>query len=160
MGEETITLTQEELTQRVEEAVANATKELEAKHNKAMYDLRQENKNLKNASKSAEDLKKEQDEALVNELNELRAYKKSSQIGERLAKEGLPSYFKNDNRLLNSTDDDFDKVIKTIKKEYEDTLPKGNQNSTVIKTSGQTPVVAKDQAKAEFGQALKELVGR
>lgn len=160
MGEETITLTQEELTQRVEEAVANATKELEAKHNKTMYDLRQENKNLKNASKSAEDLKKEQDEALVNELNELRAYKKSSQIGERLAKEGLPSYFKNDNRLLNSTDDDFDKVIKTIKKEYEDTLPKGNQNSTVIKTSGTTPVVDKDQAKAEFGQALKELVGR
>ena len=50
MEDTTITLTQAEFDAKVEEAVANATKDLEAKHNKDMYALRKENKDLKNAN--------------------------------------------------------------------------------------------------------------
>lgn len=156
----TITLTQAEFDAKVEEAVANATKNLETKHNQDMYALRQENKKLKDASKSSEDLKKEQDEETQRELTELRAFKKNTIIGERLAKEGLPSYFKNDTRLLNANDNDFDKVVKDIKKEYEATLPKGNPHSTVVPSGGNNnaPTSEKDKANAEFGRALQELI--
>lgn len=159
--EDTITLTEAELSAKVEEAVANATKELEAKHNKSMYELRQENKKLKDATKDQETLKKEQDEEVVRELNELRAYKKQSMISERLAKEGLPSFLKNDSRLINASDDDFEKVIKEVKKDYDAIAPKGSQHSTVVQTSSTKPELSdKDKANAEFGQALKKLVGR
>lgn len=159
--EDTITLTQAELDAKVQEAVAEATKDLDAKHNKAMYELRQENKNLKNASKSQEEIAREQDEATQKELNELRSYKKGVELEKRLAKEGLPSHYRYDVRLLNASEDDFDKVLKGIKKEYDDLQPKGNQHSSVINTSGQTPQLSeKDKANAEFGQALKTLVGR
>lgn len=164
MEENTITLTEAELTARVEEAVQTATKELEAKHNKAMYDLRQENKQLKDATKSQEDLKREQDEAVLNELNELRAYKRSSQISERLAKENLPSYFKNDARLLNANDDDLDKAIKDVKKDYEASLPKGNQVSSVVKTNtldGKPNSGSQQEVAFEaFAETLGQIVGR
>lgn len=165
MEDTTITLTQAELDARVEEAVANATKDLEAKHNKDMYALRKENKDLKNANLSQEEIEKrvreEQDEAIKTELAELRSFKKQSILADKLAKEGLPSYFKNDYRLINAEDGDLDKAIKQVKKEYEDSLPKGNPHSTIITTSGNQPQVNdKDKANAEFGQALKELVGR
>lgn len=161
MEENTITLTQAELDAKVEEAVANATKELESKHNKAMYDLRQENKNLKNANKSQEDLAKEQDEEVKRELDELRAFKKSTVLRDRLAKEGLPSHYQYDTRLINATDDEFEKVLKGIKKEYDDLQPKGNPHSTVVQTSGNKPQVSeKDKANQEMAQALAQVIGR
>lgn len=118
------------------------------------------------STKSAEELAqqkvKEQQEAEAKELQELRAFKKTSILAEKLAKENLPSYFKNDNRLLNAEDGDVDKVIKDIKKEYEASLPKGATYSTVVPTSGsnQPDATEKDAANAALGQALKELVGR
>ena len=143
--EDTITLTQAELDAKIEEAVKKNTETLEAKHNTDMYNLRQENKKLKDAGKSQEDLMKEKDEAIAKELAELRGFRKQSIISERLAKEGLPSYFKNDSRLLSAEDGDMDKQIKIIKKEYEETLPKGNTHSTVVKaSSGQTPTQKTD----------------
>lgn len=165
MEDTTITLTQAEFDAKVEEAVANATKDLEAKHNKDMYALRKENKDLKNANLSQEEIEKrvreEQDEQIKNELEALRSFKKQTILADRLAKEGLPNYFKNDYRLINAEDGELDKAIKQVKKEYEDSLPKGNPHSTIITTSGNQPQVGNsDKAKAEFGQALKDLVGR
>lgn len=116
----------------------------------------------KSAEQLAEERIKEQQEKDANELAELRAFKKSSVLGEKLAKEGLPSYFKNDNRLLTAEEGDLDKVIKDVKKEYEATLPKGSQVSTVVKTGGATqptttPVDAANQALA---QVLGDIVGK
>lgn len=168
MADETITLTQAELDARVEEAVASATKDLEKKHNAEMYNARKEIKDLKNANLSQEELEKkvreEQDEAITKELNELRSFKKGKVLEERLAKEGLPSYLKNDIRLLNADDDSFDKVLKGVKAEYEATLPKGNQHSTVVRTGGKGATTGgnndKTEVYGEFAQSLKDLVGR
>ena len=161
MEDNTITLTQAELDAKINEAVETATKDIISKHNNDMAKLRKENTDLKNASKSQDQLKQEQDEAVANELAELRAYKKGKVIEDRLAKEGLPTFLKNDSRLLNASDDDFEKVIKEVKKDYESVLPKGSQHSTVVQTGGAKATISeKDKANAEFGQALKELVGR
>ena len=160
--EDTITLTQEELNAKINEAVETATKDINSKHNDAMAKLRKENTELRNASKSQEQLKVEQDQAIQDELNELRAFKKSKVIEDRLVKEGLPTFFKNDSRLLNASDEDFDKIVKEVKKDFENNIPKGNQHSSVIQTSTATPSIRqseKDRANEEFGRALKQLVG-
>lgn len=168
MEEQTITLTQAELDARVEEAVANATKDLEKKHNTEMYNARKEIKDLKNANLSQEELEKkvreEQDEAIKSELADLRAFKKGKLLEDKLAKEGLPTYFKNDTRLLNAEDGDFDKVLKSVKAEYESTLPKGNQHSSVIKTGGKGAATGgnndKEAIYGEFASSLQKLVGK
>ena len=160
MESETITLTQAELDAKVEEAVKSATDELVKKHNKEMYDSRQELKKLKDASKDQETLKREHDEEIERELNDLRAFKRTSIIGDKLAKEGLPTYLKNDSRLINAEDGELDKVIKIVKKDYEDSIPRGNAHSNVIPTGGTAPVDNKEDAKVQFGKALKDLVGR
>lgn len=159
--EDTITLTQAELDAKVQEAVESATKDIVAKHNNDMAKLRKENTELRNASKTQEQLKEEQDEAITNELNELRSYKKGKVLEERLAKEGLPTFLKNDIRLLNATDETFEKVLKEVRKEYASELPKGSQQSTVVQVSnGQQPTLTdKDKANMEFGKALKSLIG-
>ena len=136
MEEETITLTQAELDAKINEAVETATTNLVSKHNSDMAKLRKENSDLRNANKTQEQLKQEQDEALTNELNDLRSFKKNTILGEKLAKEGLPSYFKNDIRLRDAEEGDLDKAIKEVKKEYEATLPKGNPNTNVIQQGG------------------------
>ena len=128
-----------------------------AKHDQEIKKIKED------AGKSAEEIAqqriKEQQEADAKELAELRAFKKSSVIGEKLAKENLPSYFKNDTRLLSAEDGDMDKVIKDIKKEYEASLPKGSTISSVVQTSGLTPTGdAKEQANREFADALKGIV--
>lgn len=163
MEENTITLTEAEFNAKIEEAVNNATEKLVSKHNGEMATARKEIKALKDASKSQEEIKAEQDAALVEELNDLRAFKKGKVLEDRLAKEGMPSYFKNDSRLLNAKDEDFDKVLRGVKNEYEATLPKGNQHSTVVKTGGKNPQVGtneKTEIYGEFAQSLKTLVGK
>jgi hypothetical protein len=141
------------------------TKEFDNKFAQQRTKHDQEIKKLKeDAGKTAEELAqqqiREQQEKDAKELEELRAYKKGSIIREKLAKEGLPDFFKNDNRLLSAEEGDYDKVIKDIKKEYADSLPKGNQHSTIVQTNGQQQQGAGDgdKAKAEFGKALKDLV--
>lgn len=162
--------TEAELDALITSKIEEATKDLVSKHNGEMASLRTKHnaeiqKVKDQANLSAEEIVaqkvKEQQDADQQELNELRAYKKGKVVEERLAKEGLPSYFKNDNRLLNASDSDFEKVVKEVKKEYEATLPRGNQSSTVVPTStGEKPVSDKDKANAEFGQVLKELINR
>lgn len=157
---ETITLTQSELDAKIKEAVDTATESLISKHNGEMAKMRKENTDLRNASKTQEQLKEEQDQAVQNELNELRAFKKGKVIEEKLAKENMPSYFKNDARLLNASDDDFDKTLAKVKKEYEATLQKGNTHSSVVQTNtGGVQISDKDKANAEMGRVLQELVG-
>lgn len=159
MGEDTITLTQSELDTRIQEAVDTATKDLISKHNGEMAKMRKENTDLKNASKTQEQLKQEQDEEINQELNDLRAFKRQTIIGEKLAKEGLPSHFKYDTRLINAKEEDFDKVLKDIKKDYEQTQPKGSQHSTIVQTTErQAQLSDKDKANQEFANALKGLV--
>lgn len=117
----------------------------------------------KSAEQLAEERIKEQQERDANELAELRNFKKQTILGEKLAKEGLPSYFKNDNRLTSAEDGDLDKVIKEVKKEYELTLPKGNTHSSVVQQSGSKPtqqLSEKEQAYESLGNVLKEVVGR
>jgi len=116
-----------------------------AKHDEEIKKLRADMG--KSAEQLAEERIKEQQEKDANELAELRSFKKTTILGEKLAKEGLPSYFKNDNRLLTAEEGDLDKVIKDIKKEYEATLPKGNTTSSVIQQGGSVnPTHAKTDA--------------
>lgn len=162
--------TEAELQAYVDEQIQAKQTEWESKQNEMFANQRKKHqaeidKIKADAGKSAEEIAqeriKEQQEKDSKELTELRAYKKSNELGKRLEKEGLPTFLKNDSRLINAEDGDLDKVIKSIKKEFEDSLPKGSQHSTVITTqSGNTPNNDSEKAKREFGQALKDLVGK
>lgn len=116
----------------------------------------------KSAEELAEERIKEQQQKDAQELTELRSFKKNTILGEKLAKENLPSYFKNDNRLLTAEDGDIDKVIKDIKKEYEASLPKGNTHSSVVQQGGtMTPSVPKDDqsiANEKMGEFLDNIL--
>lgn len=117
----------------------------------------------KSAEQIAEERIKEQQEKDAKELAELRSYKKNTILAEKLAKEGLPSHFKYDTRLLSAEDGDLDKVIKDVKKEYEATLPKGNTKSTIIQQGGNRVETNKDdhtRALESLGNSIKEIIGR
>ena len=163
--------TEEELTSLIKSEVEKATKELISKHNGEMASLRTKHdadlkKAKEQANLTAEEIAaqkiKEQQEADQQELATLREYTKSKTIEERLTKENLPNHFKYDTRLLNAKEEDFDKVVKDVKNEFEATLPKGNQTSTVVKTGGNTQPSAtpSDAANEAFGQVLGQLVGK
>jgi len=163
--------TEQELQDLIDAKVTEAVDKLNAKHNGEMATMRQKHdaelkKAKEQANLSAEEIAqqkiKEQQDADQKELTELRAFKKSSLLGDKLAKAGLPSYFKNDTRLLNAEDGDIDKVIKDVKREYDDSLPKGATHSTVVTTpSGnqQPSGDAKQQAFDQMGNVLKEVIG-
>ena len=123
-----------------------------AKHDEEIKKLRADMG--KSAEQLAEERIKEQQEKDANELAELRSFKKTTLLGEKLAKEGLPSYFKNDNRLLTAEEGDLDKVIKDVKKEYEATLPKGNTTSSVIQQGGS---VSPNHAKTDADVANEKM---
>ena len=168
--------TEQELNDLISAKVKEATDSLVSKHNGEMAQQRQKfdadlKKAKEQANMTAEELAaqkvKEQQDATIKELNELRAYKKSSMISERLQKENLPSYFKNDQRLMSAEDGDLDKVIKEVKKDYEASLPKGAVHSTVVQTSTQKPLSKgasgeeqKQAAFEEFGQQLNSFIGK
>lgn len=162
--------TEQELNDLIDQKVNEATERLVAKHNGEMANMRQKHdadlkKAKEQANLSAEELAnqkaKEQQEANEKELNELRSYKKTTELSQKLAKEGLPDFLKNDSRLLNAEDGNVDKVIKTIKGEFEQSLPKGARHSTVVQTqtNGSTPSGdAKQEAFGKMAEALKEIV--
>lgn len=142
-----------------------------AKHDGEMASMRKKHdeelkKAKEQANMTAEELAeqkyKEQQEAKDKELDDLRNFKKTTVLGGKLEKEGLPSYFKNDVRLLNAEEGDYDKVIKDIKKEYEADRPKGATHSTVVQNAqgskGGQPQDNKQAAFDAFGEALKEVV--
>ena len=162
--------TEQELNDLIEAKVTEATEKLTAQHNGAMANLRKKHedelKKVKDqASLSAEEIAqekiREENEAKDKELSELRAYKKQSVLMEKLAKEGLPTHFKYDKRLLDAEEGDLDKAIKEVKKDYEQTLPRGATHSTVVPTQTQSVSNTKDtkeQAFEKMGDAIKELI--
>ena len=161
--------TEQELNDLIEAKINEATEKLTAQHNGQMANMRKKyDDDLKKAKEQAgltaeqlaEEKIKEQNEARDKELGELRAYKKSTIITEKLAKEGLPAYFKNDTRLLAAEDGDIDRVIKDVKKDYEATLPKGATHSTVVQTAqGQKPMDDKAELYANVGESIKNALG-
>lgn len=162
--------TEQELNDLIAAKVQEKADEMTAQHNGAMANMRKKYENdlakaKEQAGKTAEEIAqeriKEQQEADQKELAELRAYKKSGEISKRLAKEGLPDFFKNDTRLLNAEDGTVDKVIKDIKKEYDASLPRGATHSTVVQTSttgGNPQETEKDKAFEKMGEAIKSLI--
>ena len=165
--------TEQELNDLIEAKVNEATEKLTAQHNGAMANLRKKydddlKKAKEQANLSAEELAqekiKEESEAKDKELNELRAYKKQSVLTEKLAKEGLPAHFKYDTRLLNAEEGELDKVIKDVKKEYDQTLPKGATHSTVVQTSTTSAQPKSDDKQTAafeaLGSALQQALGK
>ena len=162
--------TEQELNDLIAAKVQEATAEQEAKHNGQMATLRKKydddlKKAKEQAGKTAEELAqeriKEQQEHDAQELTELRQFKKNTVLSEKLKKEGLPDFFKNDTRLLNAEDGNLDKVIKDIKKEYEQYQPKGATHSTVVQTQNQNVNKQQDDKSVAFekmGDAIKELI--
>ena len=162
--------TEQELNDLIAAKVQEATAEQEAKHNGQMATMRKKydddlKKAKEQANMTAEQIAaekvKEQQEHDAQELAELRQFKKNTVLSEKLKKEGLPDFFKNDTRLLNAEDGNLDKVIKDIKKEYEQYQPKGATHSTVVQTnanSGNPQASDKEQAFEKMGDAIKELI--
>lgn len=166
--------TEQELNDLIAANVQAKVEELTAKHNSDMASQRIKYENdikkaKEQANMSAEQIAqekiKEQQEHDAQELAELRQFKKNTVLSEKLKKEGLPDFFKNDTRLLNAEEGNVDKVIKDIKKEYEQYQPKGATHSTVVQTntnSGNTQASDKEQAKEQayekMGDAIKELI--
>jgi hypothetical protein len=146
---ETITLTAEELDEKikdaVEKAVAETTETLNKKHSDEMAQQRKKAKAdtekaveqaVANANLSAEEqaAKKIEEErrAEQEELAQLRLEKKINDRANKLKEKGLPDFFKNDSRLLNANDEEVDSVIATIEKEYKGSLPQGATVSTNV----------------------------
>lgn len=162
--------TEQELNDLIATKVQEKADELTAQHNGQMASMRKKydddlKKAKEQANMTAEQIAaekvKEQQEHDAQELAELRQFKKNSVLTEKLKKEGLPEFFKNDTRLLNAEDGNLDKVIKDIKKEYEQYQPKGATHSTVVPTQNQAITKSEDGKSAAFekmGDALKELI--
>lgn len=168
---ETLPKTEQELTALIEAKVKEATDQLEAKHNGAMATMRQKydadiKKAREQANLTAEELAKqkieEQREADQKELAELRNYKKTNELSQKLDKAGLPQHFKYDTRLLNAEDGSLDKTISEVKKEYEATLPKGATHSTVVNSGGGTQTNKGGDKSALYesvGSTIREALG-
>lgn len=163
--------TEQELNDLIAQKVQEKTDELTSQHNGQMANMRKKYesdlaKAKEQANMTAEQIAaekvKEQQEHDAQELAELRQFKKNSVLGEKLKKEGLPDFFKNDTRLINADDSSIDKVIKDIKKEFDAYQPKGATHSTVIPTQSQTLPKGgndgKDAAYEQMGDALKKLI--
>lgn len=160
--------TEQELQAIIDSAVKQATDEIVSKHNGEMATLRTRHsaeldKVRKEANMSAEELAKQKASELAEqqaqELSDLRNFKKQTILKEKLANSNLPSYFVNDTRLLSAEEGELDKVIKSVKNEYEASQPKGTTHSTVVQTSGAKPQTTdKDKANELMGNALKQLV--
>ena len=140
--------TDEQVKEMLEKAKAEKEAELVAKHNQDMANLRQKDKEEKDkavakaieeAKLSAEELAKkkaeEENKAREQEIAELKAFKQKAELKDALEKAECPTLFINDSRLLNSTNENRDEVIKTIKAEWESTLPNGARTNTNTKTN-------------------------
>lgn len=162
--------TEAELSALIEAAVSKKVEEMTSEHNKAFAAERtkheselkkaREQANLSNEEKLKAQLE-EQREKDKAELDELRLFKKNAVISQRLAKENLPDYFKNDYRLINSTDEDFEKNLKSVKSDYESSKPKGTTHSSVVQTNvaGSNSQSSTDAANQEMAQAIEKIIG-
>lgn len=162
---EKIELTEEELQAKIDEAVktkvAEKEAELKKQHDSDMAQMRisakdAQEKAVKKAVEEAnlsteEKAKKESEEKfaeLERENAELKAYKHQTVVTDALAKEKLPVFLKNDSRLVGAkTEEELANAIKSVKEDYEGSLPKGSIiNTNVGGGNGQT------QPKGEFDE--------
>ena len=98
---------------------------------------------------------------LTEELGKKTKEIKDRKINEAILSNELPSYYKNDIRLINANDENFDKVIKDIKAEHNDylkTLLQQNVKSTspnIQKDSNNTSNETRDRVLAKVGIRTK-----
>jgi chromosome segregation ATPase len=108
-------------------------------------------KQLAKAQMSAEErLKAESEEklnALLSEVTTLKTEKKHSTIRQQLAEAQLPSMLANDSRLVNAEVDDIPTIIKSIKKEFSETL-KEITKPAVVGTAPKSPIESNAEANA------------
>lgn len=136
----------------VNAAAANARKDAEAKLEK--YKQQQ----ALTDEERAQAIAKEKEDQLNAELNDLRAFKKKAVLEARLEKEKLPKYLANDARLISAEDEQFEKVLKEVRKDYEGSLPNGNTHSTVVQTTTREAGKSADKGQGEFAETLKSLI--
>ena len=158
------------LQEQIDEAVAKTNAEWEAKFQAKVNEIAKSTreryaKEAEREKMTAEEKVKADYEDKITTLTEELGKKtkeiKDRKINEAILSNELPSYYKNDIRLINADDDNFDKVIKDIKAEHNDylkTLLQQNVKSTspnIQKDSNNTSNETRDKVLAKVGIRTK-----
>ena len=158
------------LQEQIDEAVAKTNAEWEAKFQAKVNEIAKSTreryaKEAEREKMTAEEKVKADYEDKITTLTEELGKKtkeiKDRKINEAILSNELPSYYKNDIRLLNADDENFDKVIKDIKAEHNDylkTLLQQNVKSTspyIQKDSNNTSNETRDKVLAKVGIRTK-----
>ena len=158
------------LQEQIDEAVAKTNAEWEAKFQAKVNEIAKSTreryaKEAEREKMTAEEKVKADYEDKITTLTEEWGKKtkeiKDRKINEAILSNELPSYYKNDIRLLNADDENFDKVIKDIKAEHNDylkTLLQQNVKSTspyIQKDSNNTSNETRDRVLAKVGIRTK-----
>lgn len=158
------------LQEQIDEAVAKTNAEWEAKFQAKVNEIAKSTreryaKEAEREKMTAEEKVKADYEDKITTLTEELGKKtkeiKDRKINEAILSNELPSYYKNDIRLINADDDNFDKVIKDIKAEHNDylkTLLQQNVKSTspnIQKDSNNTSNETRDRVLAKVGIRTK-----
>ena len=158
------------LQEQIDEAVAKTNAEWEAKFQAKVNEIAKSTreryaKEAEREKMTAEEKVKADYEDKITNLTEELGKKtkeiKDRKINEAILSNELPSYYKNDIRLLNADDENFDKVIKDIKAEHNDylkTLLQQNVKSTspyIQKDSNNTSNETRDRVLAKVGIRTK-----
>ena len=158
------------LQEQIDEAVAKTNAEWEAKFQAKVNEIAKSTreryaKEAEREKMTAEEKVKADYEDKITTLTEELGKKtkeiKDRKINEAILSNELPSYYKNDIRLLNADDENFDKVIKDIKAEHNDylkTLLQQNVKSTspyLQKDSNNTSNEIRDKVLAKVGIRTK-----
>ena len=158
------------LQEQIDEAVAKTNAEWEAKFQAKVNEIAKSTreryaKEAEREKMTAEEKVKADYEDKITTLTEELGKKtkeiKDRKINEAILSNELPSYYKNDIRLLNADDENFDKVIKDIKSEHNDylkTLLQQNVKSTspnIQKDSNNTSNETRDRVLAKVGIRTK-----
>ena len=158
------------LQEQIDEAVAKTNAEWEAKFQAKVNEIAKSTreryaKEAEREKMTAEEKVKADYEDKITTLTEELGKKtkeiKDRKINEAILSNELPSYYKNDIRLINADDENFDKVIKDIKAEHNDylkTLLQQNVKSTspyLQKDSNNTSNETRDKVLAKVGIRTK-----
>lgn len=158
------------LQEQIDEAVAKNNAEWEAKFQAKVNEIAKSTreryaKEAEREKMTAEEKVKADYEDKITTLTEELGKKtkeiKDRKINEAILSNELPSYYKNDIRLINADDENFDKVIKDIKAEHNDylkTLLQQNVKSTspnIQKDSNNTSNETRDRVLAKVGIRTK-----
>ena len=158
------------LQEQIDEAIAKTNAEWEAKFQAKVNEIAKSTreryaKEAEREKMTAEEKVKADYEDKITTLTEELGKKtkeiKDRKINEAILSNELPSYYKNDIRLINADDENFDKVIKDIKAEHNDylkTLLQQNVKSTspnIQKDSNNTSNETRDRVLAKVGIRTK-----